>query len=162
MADMDRGRQDRGAQRPKVKASDLLYQLREDVRAMNSAISILSQKMRHLTRNEKILGRNLIVLNKKIKEMDEGSDSQQMSEELVKNFAGFEKEMGRVNKRIEQLNIVMASQSKKYVSSDELKELRYIIDSINPLELATLDQVKDIVKRELAARKKTQDPNLNL
>lgn len=147
-------------QKPRaMKASVLLMQLREDVKAMNSAISILSQKMRHLTRNEKILGRNLIVLNKKIKQMAEQGESREVPEAVLKEFDELKKEIQKSNKQIEELNIVTASLSRKFVTSEELKELRYIVDSINPIELATVDQVKEIVKKALG-EKDSQDIDL--
>ena len=147
-------------ERPRtMKASVLLMQLREDVKAMNSAISILSQKMRHLTRNEKILGRNLVVLNKKIKQMAEQDESMEVSEAVLKKFDWLRKEIQKSNKQVEELNIVTASLSRKFVTSEELKELRYIVDSINPIELATVDQVKEIVKKALE-EKGSQDIDL--
>jgi len=150
-------------ERPRsVKASVLLMQLREDVKAMNSAISILSQKMRHLTRNEKILGRNLIVLNKKIKEFGETGLNEGVSEETKKELEELKKELLKANKKIEELNIVMANQSRKFVGADELKELRYIVDSINPLDLATLEQVKELIKRESEKHKKSESHELDL
>ena len=36
-----------------------------DIKALNSSVLLLSQKMNYLVRNEKILGRNFIILNKK-------------------------------------------------------------------------------------------------
>jgi len=142
-------------QKPRtVKASVLLMQLREDVKAMNSAISILSQKMRHLTRNEKILGRNLIVLNKKIKGISEQGSSSELPESVAKDMEEMKKEVQQTNKRIEDLNMTISSLQRKFVTSEELKELRYIIDSINPMELATVDQVKDIVKRAIEEQDK--------
>ena len=145
----------RERERPRtVKASVLLVQLREDVKAMNSAIAILSQKMRHLTRNEKILGRNLIVLNKKIKKLSESEESTGIPEAVVKELDSLKKEISDSNKKIDELNLVISNLSRKFVTSEELKELRYIIDSINPMELATVDQVKDIVKKALEEREK--------
>ena len=142
-------------QRPRtVKASVLLMQLREDVKAMNSAISILSQKMRHLTRNEKILGRNLIVLNKKIRGMAEQDESQAAPEAVLAKFDELKKEIAEQSKKIDELNLVISNLSRKFVTAEELKELRYIIDSINPLELATVDQVKQIVKAAIEKQEK--------
>lgn len=154
MAEMRQLRGDRLQRREKerprtVKASVLLVQLREDVKAMNSAISILSQKMRHLTRNEKILGRNLIVLNKKIKKLSDSKESTGIPEAVVKEFDALKKEVLDSNKKIDELNVIISNLSRKFVTSEELKELRYIIDSINPMELATVDQVKEIVKKAL-------------
>jgi len=150
-------------ERPRsVKASVLLMQLREDVKAMNSAISILSQKMRHLTRNEKILGRNLIVLNKKLKEFSETNSGEGASEEIKKEIEELKKQLLQANKKIEELNIVIANQSRKFVGADELKELRYIVDSINPLDLATLDQVKELIKRESEKHQKSESQQIDL
>ena len=58
-------RERRSKKSPK-KAASLLLQLREDIRSLNSSILIISQKMKYLVRNEKILGRNLIVLNNQV------------------------------------------------------------------------------------------------
>jgi chromosome segregation ATPase len=130
-----------------VKASILLMQLREDIRALNSAISILSQKMRNLARNEKILGRNLIVLNKKVKELAELKGSQAMPSGLSAKLEELEKKIEDSNKRIEELNIVVSHLRKEFVSYDEFKELRQIVDAINPLELVTMEQVKELIER---------------
>ncbi|MCX6802895.1 MAG: hypothetical protein NT067_07380 [Candidatus Diapherotrites archaeon] len=143
-----------------VKASVLLMQLREDVKAMNSAISILSQKMRHLTRNEKILGRNLIVLNKKIKEMAEQGETRDVPEAVLKKFEEIQKKVDQMDKKFEELNIAIANTNRKFVSAEELKELRYVVDSINPLNLATLDQVKEIVKNAVEKHQKDQKMDL--
>lgn len=156
----DRLRHERKERPRTMKASVLLMQLREDVKAMNSAISILSQKMRHLTRNEKILGRNLIVLNKKIKEMAESKEAEELPEAVLKEFTSLKEQINSTNKKIDELDIIIANLSRKFVSSEELKELRYIVDSINPLELATLEQVKEIVKKEL--EKQQKEPKLDL
>ena len=137
-----------------VKASILLMQLREDIRALNSAISILSQKMRHLARNEKILGRNLIVLNKKVKELAELKGGQAMPSGLSTKLEELEKKIEDNNKRLEELNIVVSHLRKEFVSYDEFKELRQIVDAINPLELVTMEQVKELVER---ANKKQRD-----
>ena len=41
-----------------------------DIKALNSSVLLLSQKMNYLVRNEKILGRNFIILNKKLKAVE--------------------------------------------------------------------------------------------
>ena len=138
-----------------VKASILLMQLREDIKALNSAISILSQKMRNLARNEKILGRNLIVLNKKVKELAELKGSSVMPSGLAERIEVLEKKMGDNSRRIEELNTIVSHLRKEFVSYDEFKELRQIVDAINPLELVTLDQVKELVQR--SSKKQTTE-----
>ncbi|MGB9577088.1 MAG: hypothetical protein ACPL4N_01200, partial [Candidatus Norongarragalinales archaeon] len=36
---------------------------------------------------------------------------------------------------------------------EELMEVRYVVDTINPLEYATLDQVKEVVEEKIASLK---------
>ncbi|MAG22056.1 MAG: hypothetical protein CL943_01995 [Candidatus Diapherotrites archaeon] len=138
------------------KASVVLSQLREDVRSLSSSILIIGQKMKYLVRNEKILGRNLIVLNKKLKSFEEKVASGELggkgkgaeiSAETLKNLEGMES-------RINTLQAELASIKHGVASQEQLQELKYVIDSINPLELATLQQVKDLIDEKIAKKKK--------
>jgi hypothetical protein len=45
------------------------------------------------------------------------------------------------------LEAQISDMQSRMVSQEEFKELRYIIDSINPLEFATLSQVKDLIEK---------------
>lgn len=128
-----------------IKTSEILMQLMEDVRALNSAISLLSQKMRNLARNEKILGRNLIVLNKKVRELSEMNAAQAVPSGLNEKIAALEKKVEDTNKKIEELNIIVSHLRKEFITSDEFRELKQIVDAINPLELVTIDQVKELI-----------------
>ncbi|MCX8190455.1 MAG: hypothetical protein N3F05_04490 [Candidatus Diapherotrites archaeon] len=136
-----------------IKTSTLLMQIMEDVKALNSAVSLISQKMRHIARNEKILGRNIIVLNKKIKEIAESGANQAIPESLIKRIEDIEKNLDDTNKKIEEINVVVAHLRKEFVSHGEFNELKQIVDAINPLELVTIDQVKEIVGQ---SQKKSQ------
>ncbi|MEM4598930.1 MAG: hypothetical protein QW400_04570 [Candidatus Diapherotrites archaeon] len=130
-----------------IKTSTLLMQLMEDVKALNSAVSLISQKMRHIARNEKILGRNIIVLNKKMKELAESSANQAIPESLSRRIEEIERNLEDTNKKIEEINIVVAHLRKEFVSHGEFNELKQIVDAINPLELVTIDQVKEIASQ---------------
>lgn len=130
-----------------IKTSTLLMQLMEDVKALNSAVSLISQKMRHIARNEKILGRNIIVLNKKMKELAESSANQAIPESLSRRIEEIERNLEDANKKIEEINIVVAHLRKEFVSHGEFNELKQIVDAINPLELVTIDQVKEIASQ---------------
>jgi len=130
-----------------LKTSAILMQLMEDVRALNSAISLLSQKMRNLARNEKILGRNLIVLNKKVRELSEMGSAQALPASFAEKISALEKRLDDTNKKLEELNIIVSHLRKEFVTYDDFKELKQIVDAINPLELATIDQVKELIGR---------------
>ncbi|MBI5884642.1 hypothetical protein HZB89_00935, partial [archaeon] len=48
-----------------------MNEVNQDIKALNATILVLSQKMSALVRNEKILGRNLLVLNKKVRDLQD-------------------------------------------------------------------------------------------
>jgi vacuolar-type H+-ATPase subunit I/STV1 len=114
-----------------------------DIRALNSSILLMTQKIKYIVRNEKILGRNLIVLNKKIKTLDE---------KITLNPQGSANEINsdEVNSLKQQVSLLQAQVedlSGRLASKEEVKELKYVIDSINPLEFTTLDQVKEMIEK---------------
>jgi len=149
----------REEERKPVKAGFLLARMQDDIRSLNSSILIISEKMKYLVRNEKILGRNLIVLHKKIKALEEkfglaqagtgagfgtgaisggSAESQQLALVL--------EEIGR---QVAEMQAEVQSLRENMASKEELKEMHYVVESINPLQFATLDQVKEM----LATRK---------
>jgi|TARA_B100002003_G_C13839687_1_gene412163 vacuolar-type H+-ATPase subunit I/STV1 len=138
------------------KAATLFTQLREDMRALNSSILIISQKMKYLVRNEKILGRNLIVLNKKFKTLEEKILSGAIGSS--KGGAGIsveaEAKIENLGKQIIELQAELSSLKNGVASEEQLKEVKYVIDSINPLELATLEQVKELIDEKISRKKK--------
>lgn len=118
----------------------------QDIKALQSSLLVLRQKIKYLVHNEKILGRNILVLNKKIANLNssQGSGGGVSSEKLEKILTKLEELEGRM-KGIES-NIEMFS--KRYARAEDLKEMKYIVDNINPLEYTTIEQVKKIIKDE--------------
>ncbi len=103
----------------------------------------MTQKIKYIVRNEKILGRNLIVLNKKIKTLDE---------KITLNPKGNANEINsdEVNSLKQQVSMLQAQVEdlqSRLATKEEVKELKYVIDSINPLEFATLTQVKEMIEK---------------
>ena len=120
--------------------------IREDIRALNSSILLITQKIKYLVRNEKILGRNLVVLNKKIKTLEEKVISgPSVSQEGGTNSV----EIESLKQKIALLESQLEDARTRTATKEELKELKYIIDSINPLEFATLTQVRDLIDKKL-------------
>jgi len=116
----------------------------QDVKALQSSILVLSQKIKYLVHNEKILGRNILVLNKKIATVGTGAGAGNgTSSEELKVAISKQKEL---ESRLKQIESTLELFSKRYARSDELKEMKYVIDNINPLEYTTVDQVKKIIK----------------
>ena len=48
--------------------------------------------------------------------------------------------------RIKGIESTLEMFSKRYARQEDLKEMKYIIDNINPLEYTTVDQVKKMLK----------------
>jgi vacuolar-type H+-ATPase subunit I/STV1 len=149
------GRERREKKPTAKKAAVVLAELREDIRSLNSSILVVSQKMKYLVRNEKILGRNLIVLNKKLKALEERVAARQqpqqeeLSPKLLERLEGLER-------RINELQAETSALKEGVASQEQLQELKYVIDSINPLELVTLEQVKELIGEKPGKAKRRQ------
>ena len=121
--------------------------IREDIRALNSSILLVTQKMKFLVRNEKILGRNLVVLNKKIKNIEDKlslTPQSQAQASLVSN-----EEVELLKQKVTLLEAQIEDMRSRTATTESLKELKYVIDSINPLEFATLSQVRELIDKRL-------------
>ncbi len=142
----------RPEERRVVKASEVFARLQEDMRSLNSSILIITQKMKYLVRNEKILGRNLIVLHRKIKFLEERIGSGQAgfpgSATGSAAIADVLQRLEETNKKALELQIQLQEMQQNIASKDDLQEMRYEIDSINPLQFVTLEQVKSLVKEK--------------
>ncbi|MDD5163861.1 MAG: hypothetical protein PHD95_06695 [Candidatus ainarchaeum sp.] len=139
------------------KAIGVITAIREDIRSLSSSILIITQKMKYLVRNEKILGRNLIVLNKKISGLEDKLSSGQFSSGTGLGSGDAEAVVARLeemNKKILELEAQFSQLRGSAASQEQLQELKYIIDSINPLEFTTLSQVRDMIDERLEKAKK--------
>ena len=110
--------------------------VREDIHALNSSILLITQKMKYLVRNEKILGRNLIVLNKKIKALE---DKMQLNSTQQTGSEVSSVEVEQLKTKLSALEFALDDSRSRNASKEELKEVKYVIDSINPLEFVTPD-----------------------
>ncbi|PIU20831.1 MAG: hypothetical protein COT15_05280 [Candidatus Diapherotrites archaeon CG08_land_8_20_14_0_20_34_12] len=134
-------------QDPKV----MLMELANDVRSLNSSVMLISQKMRHVIRNEKILGRNLVVLYKKVKSGEIGASGKgDMPSDLSKRLSDIETNLQNLAEKTNMMVSETASMKNSMVTEDQLKELKYVIDAINPLSYVTLDQAKQMIDDKMA------------
>ncbi len=89
-----------------------------------------------------------MVLNRRMKELRE----QVQSGAISGNKAGSEEAMeaiaetlSELEENIGEMRLEFTELKERSASSEELKELKFVIDSINPLEYVTLDQVKQMI-----------------
>ena len=116
----------------------------QDIKALQSSLLVLRQKIKYLVHNEKILGRNILVLNKKIALKSENSESSSGLD--IKEVKEINNRMTSIEQKIEHLEHSLELFSKRFAKNEDLKEMKYIIDNINPLEYTTVSQVKKIIK----------------
>ncbi|HOW29536.1 MAG TPA: hypothetical protein PK685_02590 [archaeon] len=116
----------------------------QDIKALQSSILVLSEKIKYLVHNEKILSRNILVLNKKVaaKADSVGSGNGLTSEQMQQILT----EIKEVKSKIKSIESTLEMFSKRYAKAEELKEMKYIVDNINPLEYTTVSQVKNLIK----------------
>ncbi len=131
--------------------------IQHDLKSLNSSVLVLSQKMKYVVRNEKILGRNLMVLNKKMKEFREQIQSGSLGSSQVNQEDALEaiaETLSELEESVGEMRLELAEIKEKSASAEELKELKFVIDSINPLEYVTLDQVKELIGAKTKSKKK--------
>jgi DNA-binding HxlR family transcriptional regulator len=140
-------------ERPQRLASggaNAFFQLQSDIKALNSSVLLIGQKMQYLVRNEKILGRNLIVLSKRLKELEASGFSsaggQQVPIGLSSQLTEFSAKLDSHAKQLLELQTSVEELKEKTVSREEFSELKYVIDAINPMEYVTQKQLAEIGK----------------
>jgi len=116
----------------------------QDIKALQSSILVLRQKIKYLVHNEKILGRNILILNKKIAATSTNTNTgNSISDAKVNELMD---KMNNIESKIKNIESNLELFSKRFAKSEDVKEIKYIIDNINPLEYTTISQVKKLIK----------------
>ncbi len=139
-------------QRPQQGSVPLTGGIAADIRALNSSLLLITQKIKYIVRNEKILGRNLIVLNKKIKTLEDKINLNASIEQQGGGASGEEQKL--LQQKVALLEAQIDDLRTRAAFKEELKEVKYIINSINPLEFATLSQVRELIDKRLEEKMK--------
>ncbi|MFH1895453.1 MAG: hypothetical protein ABIJ74_02640 [archaeon] len=140
-------------------SSYTLEDIIRDIKSLNSSVLLLSQKMNYLVRNEKILGRNFIILNKRLKATEQKnpvavSGTTEVSSELKDLMDELDEKVKNNSFMLNEVKSDLGKLNSVFAKTEDLKELKYIVEAINPLEFVTLNQVKDL----LAENSKTGAP----
>ncbi|MBI5036779.1 hypothetical protein HZC09_05545 [Candidatus Micrarchaeota archaeon] len=96
--------------------------IKNQLRTLDSKINLLVQKLKTIEKNQEILSQTLLKVKQEVKEGG--------GKAAVQTGASSETE-----EKIKELE-------------SEVKQIRYVIDSINPLEYATIDQVKELLEEK--------------
>jgi len=142
---------------PKIsgKAQGIFSGINADIRALNSSILVISQKLKYIVRNEKILSRNLLVLNRKLKALQgQGFQGQNIgSSSIAPELESLSKTLSSNSEAIARLQSELEYVKQNYSKAEEVQEMKYVIDSINPLEFVKLKDVEEIVSEKLSGAK---------
>ncbi|MCK4883644.1 MAG: hypothetical protein KAS30_02110, partial [Candidatus Diapherotrites archaeon] len=146
-----------------------------DMRALDTKIAIIVQRIKYVEKHEKILAQNLISLNNKVKEIESNAGKKatkedkesvskntpakaSISKETIKELETVKGEIENL-KKIETLVKENSSKNKEslielkkiktdFVNVSDFNQLRYVIDTINPLQFITFDQVEELIEKK--------------
>lgn len=105
-------------QRP-GRPQDTLENLNSELQTLDSKLNLIAQKIKTMEKNEEIMGRTLITLNEKLEKTAREGGAGPAKSSVV--------------------------DESKFATKQELRELKALLDTINPLEFATIDQVKELL-----------------
>ena len=145
-----------GAEQPRPGAGpqNIFSRINEDTKALNTSIQLITQKLNAMVRYEKILGRNLVVLNKKIKELQDAKQGESaLSPAMDSELAEISKRLAQNGDAIARLQSDADYIKQNYAKAEEVSEIKYVIDSINPMEFVTVKDVQDLVSPGVKKKK---------
>jgi chromosome segregation ATPase len=111
--------------------------IRQDIHTLDSKISLIAQKLKTIEQNEEIIGRTIVGHNEKLRELDEKASAPPAASSGEFQGGTSTKDLEDLKRQVEDLR-------------KELGEMRYVINSINPLDYATLDQVRELLNEKKA------------
>ena len=159
-------------------------QIESSLRSIDAKMKLLAQRLKIMEGNDQVIGRTLVSHNKKLKELESAGFGapdinslkqemsvslknellEQMKEELKRSVPSAPSVL-RIEEAGSRNSFPSASEDefknlKKAVSNlkQEVDELKYVMESINPLEYVTVTELGDIIEKkiekELGVRKK--------
>lgn len=128
--------------------------------SIDAKIKLIAQKLKLLESNEQVISRTLTSQARKLKEFEktlaaEGGaapDLDKLKEEIKAELASTS---GEIPPPLEHGSTPHSSAQLTNIKKEleelrnDVKEIKYVIESINPLEYVTLDQLDDVIRRKL-------------
>ena len=111
-----------------------------EIHALSSKMQVVAQRMKIIEKNEQIIGKTLISHNRALKELER---------RIGAGAAGpvTSATEGVTSGDLETLKADIA------MLQEEIKELKYVIEQINPVAYVTVDEVSDLVDERLGKAK---------
>ena len=133
-----------------------LKQIRSELQSLDSKIRVVSQRMRVIEKNEQIIGKTLVNHNKKLKILERTGGKSSSSHEI-----SISADSDKLSKQIDEINSIVKDLIKEIGLNRELvdkmkqdvNEMKYILDTVNPMEYVTVNQVSDLVDEKIKRSK---------
>ncbi len=146
-------------------SEQILRNIMAQVNALDAKMRVVAQRMKIIERNEQIIGKTLITHNKNIKELEMklsqlGGVSQPSVPIEVPDVEELKENVQEIQKDLEEVKLSLKTLAKGVQGNtemidkirEELNEVKYVIDNINPVAYVTVDQVRELVE-EMISRK---------
>jgi TolA-binding protein len=130
--------------------------------AIDSRIRVMAQRMNIIEKNEQIIGKTLIGHNKKLKELESGGSQPGVSSASSVDVSELRAISEEVKKTQAEINSFVGSlkdevlRHKETIDKmrEEINEMKYVLDNINPVAYVTVDQVGDLIDEKLRKLRK--------
>ena len=118
-----------------------LDEISEALKSLDTKIRVIVQKVQLIEKNEKVLSKTLILHNQKLKELATSGGN---------GGVGIDSdELRELQRQISELKSALDGSTGKFATKEDLNELRYLYDMVNPTKLATIDQVNELIEAKL-------------
>lgn len=117
---------------------------------MDTKLRILAQKIQVIEKNEKVLGRTLIAQHQKILELSKKAPGAvKVPEGIEDRLKDMEEKLRDLERKIDEVSKALSEKAGKFATKDDVKELKYLFETLNPLEFVTVDQIYAIIEEKL-------------
>ncbi len=114
------------------KPSSPVEDIRNQLRTLDSKINLLAEKLKTLESNQEIAGRTLLAVREQVRS---GAGGKSSALDTAQSEG-----LGELKSDVKAL-------------AQQIEEMKYVLDAINPLNYATIDQVKELLDDKLKAKK---------
>ncbi|MCD6414643.1 MAG: hypothetical protein J7L23_03365 [Candidatus Diapherotrites archaeon] len=142
------------------KATIGLRDIESAISTLDAKMKLLAQRLKIIEMNEQVIGRTLVSHNKKLKEieMKGPAASSTMKEELKAEIIAELSKQKPENQKVVQAAPEVVTQLTGEISDlkktmvnlkQQVDELKYTLDSINPLEYVTIDELNEVIDKKV-------------
>ncbi len=132
------------------KGGDYLMSMNRDLKALSAAVMVITQKIKYLVRNEKILGRNLIVINKRVRDLQQQvsqTQNQGVNDSVKAALDDLTRQVSAISQRLVELEAKVDDVSRSSAKSEDVREIKYVVDTLNPLHFITVEQAQQMMDK---------------